>query len=89
MNRLDEDESFHQFAATTMQLVGDIAHLRSPGAGLVRTRHVIHHAIAAYEQSKELLAQIDLTERKLHRRKGCRTAASASQHKPEQWSVRI
>jgi hypothetical protein len=70
MNRLGKDESIHQFATTTMQLVGDIAHLRSLGAGLFGTRHVIHRAIAAYEQSKELLAQIELTERKLHRRKG-------------------
>jgi hypothetical protein len=67
MNALGRDEGFHQLATTDMQLHGDIAHLRSLGAGLFRTRDIIHHAVAAYEQSRTLLAQIELPERKLRR----------------------
>jgi hypothetical protein len=72
MSPFDEDEPLRQVASTDMQLAGDAAHLRSLGDGLSRTRHIIHRAVAAYEQSRNLLAQIELAERKLRRRQGPR-----------------
>ena len=68
LNPLDEDESFHHLATTNMQLAGDIAHLRSLGDGLFRTRYANHRVVAAREQSKNLLAQIELAERRLRRK---------------------
>jgi len=72
---MDPDDNaafFGQVACTDMQFVGEVAHLRSLGDGLFRTRHVIHRAIAAYEQSKRLLAQIELAESNRRRRQGLR-----------------
>jgi hypothetical protein len=68
MKPLEDDQSFRQVASADMQLAGDAAHLRSLGDGLFRTRDIIHRGIAAYEQSKRLLAQIELAERRLRRR---------------------
>jgi hypothetical protein len=67
MNSFDQEEFFDQLAAANGQLAGDFAHLRALGAGLFRTRQIIRRAVAAYEQSKELLAQIERWERKLRR----------------------
>jgi hypothetical protein len=89
---MDPDDNaafFGGIACTDMQFVGDVAHLRSLGDGLFRTRHVIHRAIAAYEQSKRLLAQIELAECNRRCRQGLRTTAGACRHKPQRWSVRI
>jgi hypothetical protein len=68
MGPADEAESSRQVASTDMQLASHTAHLRSLGDGLFRTRHLIHRAVAAYEQSKKLLAQIELAERKPRRK---------------------
>lgn len=68
MSPLDTDESFRDVVGAEMRrVVGDVAHLRSLGDGLSRTRDILHRAIAAYEQSRQLLMQIELAERKQRR----------------------
>ena len=63
MKRVDKEESRNQVATTHMQLAGARAQLRVLGKGLRRTSDVIGRAVAAYQESKQLLAQIEMAER--------------------------